>query len=257
MVVNETAVHIKVSDEGKIVGDIYKTGDLVGSFGPFFYYEYGYARITNDGNMSILTWKNKDKKAFQVVVIGADGKIRYQVDCGEDAADSYPVGDKGVLIAVGHEEPTGKFRYYQPDGQWIFMDIGPNANPIATLPGSCNVLFRTNTEDNECFKLVDCVNGKTLWDIASPVQYIESPGKSSAVVVDDIILIMGQNFAAVEIMSGKTISQYNCEEDVSRFDRRRLVRIGSRLYGLTRDEFYEINLADIYEKGVGWFPPRK
>jgi hypothetical protein len=72
--------------EGQIAVDVYRAGHLVGSVGPFVQYaKVSDVQLANDGSMALLTWKTLKKETVQAVVIGPDGKVRFQTDCAPGA----------------------------------------------------------------------------------------------------------------------------------------------------------------------------
>ncbi len=249
--VGEVFVHQFHPAEGQIAADVYVAGRRTGTVGPFVQYKGRGVRLANDGSSAFLTWKGSKKETVQVVVVGRDGNIRLRADCGEDADDPYAVGGgKGVLVrVVGREEPPVRFRYLHVGATWLSFDVGPNAYPMACTPQEGTVLFHTSIGEKEQFRLVDCRIGKAAWEIPSPVQYYDGV-VSSALFVDDKILFVGRDFAAVDVRSGKLIARW--QPNVPRSDRGWLARRKDHHFVVTREEFVEINLADIAAKSNGW-----
>jgi hypothetical protein len=236
--------------EGEIALDIYVTGKLVGSAGPFVSFKGMNVELADDGSLALMTWKTSEKQAAQVVVIGPDGKTTFRADCEEDMYHPYPVaGGAGVLLRVeSHQKPPVRFRYSSGGGPWVTHEVGPNARPVLSLPDEEKVLFSTSIGEAERFKLIDCGSGKLLWEIW-PVEGFA--GTPAAVVFEGKIFFMGRDLAAVDIKSGNIIARW--EPNVLRDERGWFVRRGTRLFIVTDDEFVELNASDIVAKMNGWY----
>lgn len=249
--VGDTFVHQFHAVEGQIAADIYLAGRLVGSIGPFVRYRGRDVCLAYDGSSALLTWKTPSRKAIEVVVVTPGGNVSFRAECGEDVGRPYPVrGGRGVLLEVtDRKEPPVRFCYLETRGRSTILEVGANAFPVACTPVVGTVLFRTAIGGKVRFRLVNCATGQTLWEIPSPVQKYESI-VSGAAVVEDKILLLGKDLAAVNIRNGKVISLW--QPDVSRSNRGRMVRQGKRLFLVTDKAFAEISLADITAKKNGW-----
>jgi len=247
----DTFVHEFHPTEGEIAADIYLAGKLIGTVGPFVQYKGRDVRLAEDGSMAFMAWKTPKKDAVQVVVVGPDGKVSFCVDCGQDVDHPHPVGGgKGVIVeVVGPGEHHTRFRHMQSGGNWVPLEVGPNARSLAWTSDGAGVLFCTSIGTKERFKLIDPASGKLLWETPSPVKYYEDYA-TSAVVLDDKLLFIGHDFAAVDIKTGQVIARW--EGNTPRSDRGWIARRGDRLFFVTNEEFVEIDPADIAAKKNGW-----
>ncbi len=251
----DTFVHEFHPREGEIAVDVYLAGRLVGSVGPYAQYMGNDVQLAEDGDMVLLTWTTSEKLGLQTLVIGPDGKIRFQSTCEQAAQLSHPIsrpvgGGHGVLMRVDSpSEPPVRFTCKVVGGNWITRAIGTNAWPMeCTLPGDL-VLFDLSIGEDESFQLFDCATGKAAWEISSPVQHW-SGSISGAVTLDDMLLFVGRDFAAVSLKTGKLIAKW--EPNVPRRDRGWFARRGDRLFFVTEDRFAELVPADIKAKRNGW-----
>ncbi len=251
----DTFVHDFHPVEGQVAVDIYFQGRLVGTAGPFVqYFKASDVQLAGDGSMALLTWKTPEKQTAQAVVIGPDGKVRFQADCPPGAVPSYTClpfgGGRGVLLRLeGLPEPPVRFSFTVAGGTWITRDIGTNAWPMeCVLPGDL-ALFDLSIGEEESFQLFNCASGKAVWEIASPVQHW-SGSISGAVALDQMLLFVGRDFAAVDMKTGELIARW--KPNVPRRDRGWFAKRGTQLFFVTEDRFAELVPADIRAKRNGW-----
>jgi hypothetical protein len=241
--------------EGQVAVDVYSKGSLVGTAGPFVQYKANGVELANDGNMALVTWTTAKKQAVQVLVIGPDGKIRFQSDCEREGLSGAPTcrpvaGGHGILMRLeGHPEPPVWFAFKVTGGSWMNRAIGTNAWPMeCALPGNL-VLFDLSVGEEERFQLFDCGTGKPVWEIASPVQHWT--GTIAGVVgLEDMLLFVSRDFAAVNLNTGNVIARW--EPNVPRRDRGWFAKRGGKLFFVTEDTFAQIDLTDIRAKRNQW-----
>lgn len=230
-------------EEHQIAVDVYLSGELAGTLGPFVQYRGRDVRPAADGSLALLAWKTESRNHAQVVVAGPDGKIQFQVACDQpvDSPEAAPSG-KGVLVRLdGREEPPVRFRFLDAAGTRNAIPVGPNAHLVAWVPETATALFATSIGDAHRYKLIDCRTGDARWEIREPVRPHSSTYPSVA-VDGDHILFGGIEFAAVDIKTGEITAHWH--PDRSRADAPRFVRWDDRLFVVGNDQFTEIRLHD-------------
>jgi len=245
-----TFLHQFHPQESQIAVNVYLSGKLATTIGPFVQYRGRDVRPAVDGSLALLAWKTESKKQVQIVVAGPDGKVRFRVDCDQsvDAPEAAP-GGRGVLARVeGREEPPVVFRFYDADGTRSTISVGPNAHLVTWIPETITALFATSVGHTHRYKLIDCTTGEAKWEIAEPVQPHVSTYPSVA-IEGAYVLLAGIDFAAVGLHDGKIVARW--KPDRSRPDAPRFVRYQNRLFLVANDQFTEIRLEDI---GNGLWP---
>jgi len=239
---------------GQTTANIYASGKLMWSVGPFLEHPFGDAHLADDGSVTLLTWKNEEKKVCQVVLVGADGKIRFQVDCGEDVLSPMPLANGAGIVSTlnRRHDPPASIKYVAPGVEPVYYEVGPNASPMMGVQGDL-ILFRTSNGHEESFQLVHGTNGQPLWAIVSPVRIWKQEGGSvatSAMVIEDLILLLGRDAAAVDLKTGRVVARL--ESNDPRRGSARFVRSEQKLYAMTEAEFFQIDLSDIRAGRNGW-----
>ncbi|MBC8869318.1 MAG: hypothetical protein H8E44_07860 [Planctomycetes bacterium] len=239
-----TFLHQFHPQENQVAVDVYLSGKLATTIGPFVQYRGRDVRPAADGSLALLTWKTEGEKQAQIVVTGPDGKVRFRVDCDQsvDSPEAAPVG-RGVLARIeGREEPPVVFRFYDADGTRTTISVGPNAHLVSWVPETTTALFATSVGHTHRFKLIDCTTGEAKWEIAEPVQPHVSTYPSVA-IEGAYVLFAGIDFAAVGLHDGKIMASW--KPDCSRPDAPRFVRRDDRLFLVANDQFTEIGLEGI------------
>ena len=239
-----TFLHQFHPQETQIAVNVYQSGKLAGTIGPFVQYRGRDVRPAADGSLALLAWKTESKKQAQVVVASPDGRVRFQVDCDQqvDSPEAAP-GGRGVLARVeGREEPPVVFRFYGADGVRTTIPVGPNAHLVTWIPETITALFATSVGHTHRYKLIDCTTGEAKWEIAEPVQPHASTYPSVA-IEGEYVFFAGIDFAAVGIHDGKITASW--KPDCSRPDAPRFVRCDDRLFLLANDQFTEVRVDGI------------
>jgi hypothetical protein len=85
---------------GFVALDIYIHGKRVNTMGPFLPGPLSNEVILNDdGSAGLLVWKNEAKTGMDIVVMDANGSIRFRTDCGRDVWSPIVAPDgAGVLL---------------------------------------------------------------------------------------------------------------------------------------------------------------
>jgi hypothetical protein len=253
---------------GQIAVDVYVTGDLAGTVGPFWQYRGESVHPGADGSLGLLVWKDQDKKTTQVVAARPDGSVRMQVDCDDPVLSPVVApGARGVLLQPNGDN-RNTFFFYTEKGKTTSYKPGPNAGCVTWLPDSVTALMSSAIGHDYRFHLVDWSTGKELWDIRDPC-LARVPGSAPRVAVTkNHLLFAGREFVmvgdrqepvhclyAVHIKTGKTVARWRpVPPQAAQGDQDEpwFFEQGHQLYLMTRREFSEINLDDLANKKRGW-----
>ncbi len=265
---SRTFVHQFHPREGQTAVDVYLSGKLASTIGPFDQYEGGGVQLGEDGSLAFLAWKSEENKIAQVVVVGPDAKVRFQADCGELVCCPIVGPDgTGVLVRSNADENTlNTFTFYNKSGTVRSLDIRPNPGFIAWLPGSSKTLFQTSIGYDNRYQLIDWETGNTLWDIPEPARGHRLLTTAALAVEDGFLLLGGLEFMklgdregpvrsiyAVDLQNGEVVSHwlpsplYHFSLDGGSF-----IRLGEKLFLVSNTEVAEIELEDIAAKSNGW-----
>ena len=249
----DTFVHQFHPVEGEIAADIYRSGKLIGTVGPFVQYKGRDVHLAGDGSLAFMAWKSPKMESLQVVVVGPDAKVSFTADCGPDVDNPRPIDrGKGVIVEiVGAGEHHMRFRYMRAGGEWIPVEGAIDADTTVSTPDGSGLFFRTSFGKDSRFRLMDTANGKLIWEIPCPVRNPEGY-TVSVTVFDDVFLFVGEEFAAVDIKTSEVLGRWT--PNVPRTDPGRIARLGDRIFLVTPDEFTEFDFtpADIAAKKYGW-----
>jgi hypothetical protein len=263
---SRTFVYQFYPKQGEIAADLYVTGKRVATVGPYLQYLGRDVHLGEDGSLALLTWKDSKKKTPQVVVAGPEGQVRFRVDCEGPVDSPTPApGGAGVLVrsnAGGAMANT--YYFYTQEGKVSSLDVGPNADFMAWLPGQAIALFSTSIGVSYRFHLIDWTTGIRLWTIPDPNPR-RVPGSAPSVAhAGDYLLLAGRQFIklgddfqpvrSIQAVHRKTIR-------VSRWlpaplqpapDDGRLLRLGKKVFLITDEEFAEIKVEEIAARKNGW-----
>jgi hypothetical protein len=265
---SRTFVHEFHPTEGEIAADVYVSGKLAGTVGPFVQYLGQDVHLGSDGSLALIVWKDKSKKTPQVVAAGPDGKVRFRADCDGPVMTPVVAPDgAGVLVQPntgGDDRNT--FSYYTSHGKVSSVDVGPNAIFLTWLPGTATTLFCTSIGHDYHFHLIDWNKGKRLWDVVDPCPARVPGALPPVAVAKDYLLIGGLEYVAWG--DGKepvrSIYALNARTDhvVARWmptpfnqparDVARFLRLDRKLFVVTDEEFAEVVAEDIAAKKNGW-----
>jgi hypothetical protein len=270
---SRTFVHEFHPREGEIAADIYVSGKLVGNIGPYLQYQAQDVHLGDDGSLALLTWKDREKKVPQVVGVGRDGKERFRADCDRPVLFPVPAMDgSGVLVKsnTGGDDHNTFHYYSRPDqtknARVVSLNVGPNAWFVTWIPGTTTAVFSTSIGHDYRFHLIDFSTGKRLWDVADP-NPARVPGAAPAItVVDDYVLIGGQEYLpwgarkepfpsiyALSPRTGATLAHWLPTPGLQPMrDGGRFCQLSKKLFLVTDEEFAEINVKDIAAKANGW-----
>ena len=262
---SHTFVHQYDPQPGQLMVDIYKSGELVATVGPFLDYKGHDFRLAEDGSMALPCWHTPEKRTAQTVVLGPDGVVRFQVVCGEAEDVSRPAHDgHGVLVKYRGDI----FTFY--DGIIISpgLVIGPNPHFMGWLPRTTKALFSTSVGHESRYQVIDWPAAKVLWDIPdpNPKRYHSSPAIAWA---GDYVLFSSLEFMklgeregpvrtiyAVDVNTGEVVAQWLpkplCHFYLSAGGFREL---GDKLYYIADEAFTQINPDDIAARVNGWRDP--
>ncbi len=264
----KTFVHEFHPKEGEIAADVYAEGKLVGTVGPFIQYPGQDVRVGISGSVALLVWKDQRKKSVQVVGVGPDGQERCRANCESPVMSPQPDLDgAGVLVqsnAGGDARDT--FTFYKKSVRTSSIKPGPNSRFVAWLPGTTQALFETSIGFDFRLHLIDCQNGKQLWESADPSPARVTWGSASMTIDKEYLLLGGLEYVswgdhqepvrsiyALDTKTGRTVAHW---QPVPLFQRSsdagRFLRLGNRLYVVTDTEFSEIDLTEIAAKRNGW-----
>lgn len=263
----ETFVHQYHPAEGRIAVDVYRSGRLAGTAGPFVQCRTHGVKLSPDGSSALLVMNERPgRTTVDLVVVGADGKVRFQTVCRDRVDGIFPVND-GRSVLVRLEQQGGTFKYFRPDLGWKSLEIGEGYPMLAsTLPDPETVLFYSSKKEMS-IKLVDLADGDVLWDIPHPGndEYMVKRMPEAAVFNEWILLSfivrphtdiwhgVTRIVAAVEIATGKVAARWRSSLLSTRYTEpgRFFVRDG-RLFLVYHDEFAEIRREDILKERFGW-----
>ena len=255
-------------NEDQIAADIYISGKLVNSIGPYVQHLGEDVRVGEDGSTALLTWRSSEKNVTQVVSIGANGKSRFQVEADPllMAPVPAPNGD-GVLahLNTGGED-RNRFLFYQASGKKSSLIVAPNGQIAAWLPGSTTALMQTSIGHEYRWRLIDWATGRQVWEIGD-VATGRVPNSGSPVVASGNYLlfaaieylddgkstISGRRVYAVGIADGQVVGHWfpsptsQPATDVGRFR-----KVAGKLYLVTDEAFSQVQTSDISAKTNGW-----
>ena len=254
--------------ENQLAVDVYVTGDLARTVGPYWKYRGESVHHGADGSFALLAWKNQDRKTLQVMAARPDGNVRFQVDCDDPVLSPVVAPDaRGVLLQPNGEN-RNTFFFYTDKGKSTSFKPGPNAGFVTWLPNSVTALMSSAIGHDYRFHLVDWSTGKERWDIRDPCP-ARVPGAAPGVAVTkNHLLFAGREFVplgdrqepvrclyAVDIKTGKTAARWRPEPLQAAHGERAepwFFEQNGQLYLMTRREFSEINLDDLAAKKRGW-----
>jgi hypothetical protein len=243
-------------EAGQMILDVYSRGKQVGTAGPFIA-RSEMAKLGVDGCTILQTWKERLNGTPQVVIVGPDAKVRLQQDCDANS-EPYAFADgKGALMNVPTEEGLpDRYLAVTAEGTHQLYDKLSGGNPIARVPSSDLVLFYSDVKKKE-FQLMHGASGEIVWNIPSPLrstERVEQVGPS-ALVVEDMILLLGIDIAAVDLKTGelRAIWKSTWNERTNRpVPVGGFYRLGDDIYIVGNDSFFKMNLRDIKLKVHGW-----
>ncbi len=246
----DTFIHGYNPAEGEIAADIYRSGRLIGTVGPFVqYFDLSMPRLSRDGSIAFTTWKSPKKEAPQVVVVGPDAKVSFTAECSPDAVFCMPLdGGKGVIVlASGAGEHRTRYRCMRAGGEWMTLEDGAGRPTPAETPDGIGLLLCTYTG----YRLVDTRTGKRIWEIPSPVRDLDRY-VASIELFHDVFLFIAADLAAVDIKTGAVLGRWT--PGIKLDKPARVARLGDRIFLVTPDEFTELDFtpADIAAKRNGW-----
>jgi hypothetical protein len=223
--------------------DVYRSGKLVGSAGPF---PLGWdeASLHENGLVTLTTGRRYQKAARQVIVIGPDAKILLQQNCTDSDIYPFPTGDgKGVLLEVdGLKRPPARFHYIGADGLNLLLDSPANGQPLCSAPSGDLVLFSTSIGETERFQLLHASTGKTVWEIPSPVR--PYPNEAiKATIIGDRVLFLGIDVAAIDLKGGHVTSFWEKKKAMptdARFSKK-----GDKIYIISDREFFLVDPSNL------------
>ena len=264
---SRTFVHEFHPGEGEIAADVYVAGRLAGTVGPFLQYQGQDVQLGSDGSLALLTWKDEDKKTPQVVVAGPDGKVRFRADCEGPVLSPEPAPDgAGVLVhANAGGDARNTFTFYTKTGKGASLNVGPNAWPVAWVPGTATAVFSTSVGYDYRFHLIDWGSGTRGWDIPDPSP-ARVPGASPAVAVAGDYLLVGgledvdwgsrklpvRGIHALDVKTGRAVAHWLPSPLQQAHDGGNFLKLGKRLFLAADEEFAEVSLDDIAAKTNGW-----
>jgi hypothetical protein len=265
---SRTFVHEFHPKEGEIAADVYMSGKLAGTVGPFLQYQSQDVHLGLDGSLALLVWKEAEKKTPQIVVAGSDGKIRFRADCDGPVMSPVVAPDGGGVLVQANTggDSQNTFTYYTGNGRVSSLNVGPNAHFMAWLPGTATALFHTSIGHDYHFHLIDWNKGRRLCDVADPCPARVLGPAPTVAVVKDYLLIGGLEYVAWGDGKEPVRSIYaldaRTDHLVARWmpkplnqparDPGRFLRLGNKLFLVTDEEFAELALADIAAKKNGW-----
>jgi hypothetical protein len=248
-----THYHYSNWDAGQMILDVYHRGKKVGTVGPFIT-RSDMAKLGEDGCTILQTWKERLNGTPQVVIVGPDAKVRLQQDC-DGNSEPYAFADgRGALMKVPTEaEAPDRYLSVMADGTHQLYDKLSGGSPIARIPSSDLVLFYSDVKRNE-FQLMHGDSGEIVWNIPSPLRPTERVSPV-ALVVEDMILLMGIDDAALDLKTGALRAIWkstwnertNTPVPIGGFHRQ-----GDDIYIVGGDSFSKVNLQDIRLKIHEW-----
>ncbi len=252
---SRTFVHQYDPQPGQLVLDIYKSGQLAATVGPFTNYKGWDFNLREDGSISLLCWQSPEKEAVQLVVIGPDGTERFRADCDDPYEMPVPAPEgRGALLHC----QDNVFKFYHGAVISEAVAIGPNAECFGWLPGTTKALFETSLGDGYRFKLIDWPAGEVLWDIPepNPKRHHSAPAIAWA---EDYLLLSNLEIMAMGDAEGPVRTIYaldvNTSEVVAQWlpkplchfylDAGHFLKLGDKLFYIADEAFCEINPEDI------------
>ena len=267
--------HERHPKQGLIALDIYVHGKLASTVGPYFQYLANDVALNEDGSAGLFIWKDESKTTAQIVIINANGSIRFRVDCGAPVTSLIvaPGGTGGLLRPNTGGTNQNTFMWFTEQGKLHAMDISPNPECVGWIPGSSKTLFSTSL-GNEAghYQLIEWDIGKRLWDIPYP-----GDGRALAIgFTPDLILFAVavpyhtaarqsapfpddgeewlRTFYAINVQDGSIVARWQAQLPHLSFDagRENFLQLGDRLFYVTPEDFTQLNLDDIRSKQHGW-----
>lgn len=254
--------------EGQIAADIYLSGKLVGTIGPYVQYYGQDVRPGEDGSLALVTWRNDERKTAQVIGVGIDGKVRLQTDCDASVMSPIVAADgKGVLVRMNTGgEDRNRFSFYQKSGRVSSLIVGPNVEFVTWLSKTTTALMQTSIGYEYRWHLIDWQTGKQLWEIGD-LTSTRAPGFGTPVIsVGRYLLFGGLEFSdegpsrvasrrlyALDATTGRIVAHwFPSPPSQPATDPGRFRKLDNKLYLITDDAFAEINVNDIAAKTNGW-----
>ncbi len=267
---SRTVIRTFQTMDGKTAVDVYVLGKLVGTIGPFAQYEEHRVQLGADGSFAFLARQEK-RRIPQIVAVGPDGRIRFQVDC--EGAFGSPIaapGGNGVLVESGAGKPgQDTFAFYTKAGKVSSLQVGPNPIFVGWIPGSSKCLFWTHGFRDMQYHLIDWDAGKKLWSLPNPsVRRAIRETEQEIAVGKDYVLFGGlelmkvgdwevpvPSIYAVKTPRGEVVARW-LPSPLPAFpvDCGRFMKLAGKLSLVYEKEFTEINLGDIAANRNGWRP---
>jgi hypothetical protein len=243
---------------GEINADIYVSGQLAGSVGPYIQHALGGIHIGDDGSSALLAWTNEQRKALQVIVAGPDGKERFRspVEKYSLIASVLPDGS-GVLLEPDDGSHGQRFSLYTAAGKARTLTSDDYSYISTWLPHSQTALMVLNVNYEDRFRLVDWETGKVLWDVRDPNRD-PAPGTfgSSIALAPEYILISRaqahskRSIYALNIKTGEQMAHWTGNPLAA--EGGALTRAGDHIYFIGNDDFSEVRTEDIASFRSGW-----
>jgi len=226
--------------------DVYRSGNLVGTAGPFLR-GFDDAELFRNGCISLTTGRREPEAKREVIVIGPDATIRLRQRCGEHDISPFVVANgKGVLLEVdGRPRPPVEFHYIGADGLNALLDLPANARCLCSDPLSDLVLFSINGTTDEGFQMLHATTGAVLWEIKSPVRSYPSTAIKT-MIAGDKVLFLGMDLAAVNLKDGQLESFWR--EKRNQPMNGELFLMGNDVYVVCPSEFYKIDPSDLSKR---------
>jgi hypothetical protein len=266
--IDNTFIHEFHPNEDQIAADIYISGKLVNSIGPYVQHLGEDVRVGEDGSAALLAWKLPEKKVTQVVSIDANGKLRFQVEADPllMAPAPAPNGD-GVLAGLNTpDEDRKRFIFYQASGKKSSLIVAPNGEVAVWLPSSTTALMQTSIGYEYRWRLINWSTGRQVWEIGD-VTTLRVPGSGAPVFAADNYLLFGtleyldngqskisaRRIYAVNVANGQVVARWlpspsnQPVTDVGRFR-----KVAGKLYLVTDEVFSQIDLRSVSVKTNGW-----
>jgi hypothetical protein len=213
----------------------------------------------------------------QIVALNTNGEVRFRTDCGNAVWDPIvaPNG-AGVLLRASDGTNPNTFMWFTEKGELHSLDISTNPQCVGWVPQTCQSLFLTRLGfETTQVELIDWSAGKRLWDTPLPgnggdilaigftprLIFFSVAGPYPAAAwhtVNESLLQNGaewvKTFYAVSVQDGKLVARWQGQFPHAYANDARdcFLRLGSKLFYVTPDEFTELNLTDVMAKTNGW-----
>jgi len=261
---------------GMIALNIYIHGKLTNTVGPFPQYSADQVRLSDDGSASLTVWKDDTRKTAQIVGLGANGIIRFRVDCADPVINKGVAADgSGVLLSPNSDSGQFTFMWYTGQGKLHSFEITPNPYLVGWIPGTHSSLFATSVGDRSpLYHLIDWDRNEKLWEIPAPGNgqvlavgitpglllfeeaelYKPGPWRGAEWVLGRDGKEWVRTFYAVSIHDGSVVARWQSTlpQKLSNEYRDRFLWMNERLFYITANEFTELNLDDIVSMKNGW-----